>query len=172
MILSDENECCQMLYIGYYYSNGFCVVCYLCGSGIGVMFELLVLLLIGKGVVKCQGEKIVIFNFGILLLEVVVVVDKFNVILVDMCFVKLLDIVLIFQLVGEYDVLVMLEENVIMGGVGSGVNEVLMVYCWVVLVFNIGLLDYFIFQGIQEEICVDFGFDVVGIEVKICDWLV
>lgn len=144
MILSDENECCQMFYIGYYYNDGLLVVCYLCGNVVGVELMLLEKLLIGKGIVKCCGEKLVIFNFGMLMLEVVKVVELLNVMLVDMCFVKLFDEVLILEMVVSYEVLVIVEENVIMGGVGSGVNEVLMVYCKLVFVLNIGLLDFFI----------------------------
>lgn len=144
MMLSDENECCQMLFIGYYYNDGLMVVCYLCGNVQGVVLILLEKLFIGKGFVKCYGEKLVILNFGILMFEVVKVVEVLNVMLVDMCFVKLLDDMLILEMVVQYDVLVMLEENVIMGGVGSGVNEVLMVYCKFVFVLNIGFLDFFI----------------------------
>jgi 1-deoxy-D-xylulose-5-phosphate synthase len=41
-------------------------------------------------------------------------------------------------------VLVTLEENAIMGGAGSGVNELLMAHRRVVPVLNIGLPDFFI----------------------------
>lgn len=69
-----------------------------------------------------------------------------------MRFVKPLDTALILQLAGEHDALVTLEENAIMGGAGSGVNEVLMAHRRAVPVLNIGLPDYFIPQGTQEEI--------------------
>jgi 1-deoxy-D-xylulose-5-phosphate synthase len=48
-------------------------------------------------------------------------------------------------------VLVTLEENAIMGGAGSGVNELLMAHRRAVPVLNIGLPDFFIPQGTQEE---------------------
>ncbi len=104
---------------------------------------------IGKGVVKRQGEKIAILNFGTLLPEAAAVADKLNATLVDMRFVKPLDTALILQLAGEHDALVTLEENAIMGGAGSGVNEVLMAHRRAVPVLNIGLPDYFIPQGTQ-----------------------
>ena len=88
-----------------------------------------------------------------------------------MRFVKPLDTALILQLAGEHDVLVTLEENAIMGGAGSGVNEVLMVHRRAVPVLNIGLPDVFIPQGTQEEIRADLGLDAAGIEAKILDWL-
>ena len=171
MTPSDENECRQMLYTGYHYSDGPCAVRYPRGSGTGATLEPLASLPIGKGVVKRQGEKIAILNFGTLLPEAAAVADKLNATLVDMRFVKPLDTALILQLAGEHDVLVTLEENAIMGGAGSGVNEVLMAHRRAVPVLNIGLPDYFIPQGTQEEIRADLGLDAAGIEAKIRDWL-
>lgn len=171
MTPSDENECRQMLYTGYHYSNGPCAVRYPRSSGTGATLEPLASLPIGKGVVKRQGEKIAILNFGTLLPEAAAVADKLNATLVDMRFVKPLDTALILQLAGEHDALVTLEENAIMGGAGSGVNEVLMAHRRAVPVLNIGLPDYFIPQGTQEEIRADLGLDAAGIEAKIRDWL-
>lgn len=171
MTPSDENECRQMLYTGYHYSDGPCAVRYPRGSGTGATLEPLASLPIGKGVVKRQGEKIAILNFGTLLSEAAAVADKLNATLVDMRFVKPLDTALILQLAGEHDALVTLEENAIMGGAGSGVNEVLMAHRRAVPVLNIGLPDYFIPQGTQEEIRADLGLDAAGIEAKIRDWL-
>lgn len=171
MTPSDENECRQMLYTGYHYSDGPCAVRYPRGSGTGATLEPLASLPIGKGVVKRQGEKIAILNFGTLLPEAAAVADKLNATLVDMRFVKPLDTALILQLAGEHDALVTLEENAIMGGAGGGVNEVLMAHRRAVPVLNIGLPDYFIPQGTQEEIRADLGLDAAGIEAKIRDWL-
>ena len=106
-----------------------------------------------------------------LLPEAAAVADKLNATLVDMRFVKPLDTALILQLAGEHDALVTLEENAIIGGAGSGVNEVLMAHRRAVPVLNIGLPDYFIPQGTQEEIRADLGLDAAGIEAKIRDWL-
>ncbi len=105
MTPSDENECRQMLYTGYHYSDGPCAVRYPRGSGTGATLEPLASLPIGKGVVKRQGEKIAILNFGTLLPEAAAVADKLNATLVDMRFVKPLDTALILQLAGEHDAL-------------------------------------------------------------------
>ena len=58
-----------------------------------------------------------------------------------------------------------------MGGAGSGVNEVLMARRRVVPVLNLGLPDFFIPQGTQEEAHADLGLDAAGIEAKIHAWL-
>lgn len=51
----------------------------------------------------------------------------------------------------SHDVLVTLEENAIMGGAGSGVNEVLMANRKAVPVLNLGLPDHFIPQGTRTK---------------------
>ncbi|SQC05560.1 1-deoxy-D-xylulose-5-phosphate synthase [Klebsiella pneumoniae] len=100
---------------------------------------------------KRQGEKIAILNFGTLLPEAAAVADKLNATLVDMRFVKPLDTALILQLAGEHDALVTLEENAIMGGAGSGVNEVLMAHRRAVPVLNIGLPDYLSLRALRKR---------------------
>jgi 1-deoxy-D-xylulose-5-phosphate synthase len=151
MTPSDENECRQMLYTGYHYNDGPSAVRYPRGSGTGAAFEPLASLPIGKGVVKREGEKIAILNFGTLLPQAAKVAEKLNATLVDMRFAKPLDEALVLQLAAEHEVLVTLEENAIMGGAGSGVNELLMSRRRAVPVLNLGLPDFFIPQGTQEE---------------------
>ena len=64
-----------------------------------------------------------------------------------------------------------LEENAIIGGAGSGVNDVLMAHRKPVPVLNLGLPDFFVPQGTQEEARADLGLDAAGIEAKIAAWL-
>ncbi|XNM64087.1 transketolase C-terminal domain-containing protein [Escherichia coli] len=51
----------------------------------------------------------------------------------------------------RHESLVTLEENAIIGGAGSGVNDVLMAHRKPVPVLNSGLPDFFVPQGTQEE---------------------
>ncbi|XPE66642.1 transketolase C-terminal domain-containing protein [Shigella flexneri] len=55
-----------------------------------------------------------------------------------MRFVKPLDEALILEMAASHEALVTVEENAIMGGAGSGVNEVLMAHRKPVPVLNIG----------------------------------
>ena len=71
----------------------------------------------------------------------------------------------------SHEALVTVEENAIMGGAGSGVNEVLMAHRKPVPVLNIGLPDFFIPQGTQEEMRAELGLDATGMEAKIKAWL-
>lgn len=91
--------------------------------------------------------------------------------LVDMRFVKPLDITLIDQLAQKHDVLVTLEDNVIAGGAGSGVNEYLLAQGYGVKVLNIGLPDQFIKHGTQLEIHQELGLDSEGILTKINNFI-
>lgn len=171
MTPSDENECRQMLYTGYHYNEGPSAVRYPRGNGTGAPLEPLNSLPIGKGVVRREGEKLAILNFGTLLPEAAQVAETLNATLVDMRFVKPLDEQLILELATSHDALVTLEENAIMGGAGSGVNELLMAKRRRVPVLNIGLPDFFVSQGSQEEVRVDLGLDAAGIQRQIEVWL-
>lgn len=171
MTPSDENECRQMLYTGYHYNEGPSAVRYPRGTGTGAPLEPLSALPIGKGVVRREGEKLAILNFGTLLPEAAQVAEALNATLVDMRFVKPLDEQLVLELAASHDALVTLEENAIMGGAGSGVNELLMAKRRAIPVLNIGLPDSFISQGSQEEVRVELGLDAAGIQQKIEVWL-
>ncbi len=171
MTPSDENECRQMLYTGYHHNTGPSAVRYPRGNGTGATLEPLAALPLGKGIVRREGEKIAILNFGTLLAEAAQVAEAMNATLVDMRFVKPLDEQLVLEMAASHEVLVTLEENAIMGGAGSGVNELLMAKRRVVPVLNIGLPDYFIPQGGQEEIRSDLGLDAAGIQRQIETWL-
>ncbi|MCL6360354.1 1-deoxy-D-xylulose-5-phosphate synthase [Pectobacterium polaris] len=171
MTPSDENECRQMLHTGYHYQKGPTAVRYPRGNGTGTELTPLSELPIGKGVVRRQGETIAILNFGTLLPEAQIAADKLNATLVDMRFVKPLDEALLEELAQSHSTFVTLEENAVMGGAGSGVNEFLMAKRLAVSVLNIGLPDVFIPQGSQEEIRVDLGLDAAGIERRITQWM-
>ncbi|MEI7212174.1 1-deoxy-D-xylulose-5-phosphate synthase [Pectobacterium versatile] len=171
MTPSDENECRQMLHTGYHYQKGPTAVRYPRGNGTGTTLTPLSELPIGKGVVRRQGETIAILNFGTLLPEAQAAAEKLNATLVDMRFVKPLDEALLEELAQSHGTFVTLEENAVMGGAGSGVNEFLMAKRLAVSVLNIGLPDVFIPQGSQEEIRVDLGLDAAGIERRITQWM-
>lgn len=171
MTPSDENECRQMLYTGYHYQDGPAAVRYPRGTGTGAALTPLQSLPLGKGVVKRQGEKLAILNFGTLLAEASKVAEALNATLVDMRFVKPLDTSLIAELAASHESLITLEEGAIKGGAGSGVNEFVMAKRLGVPVLNIGLPDEFIPPGTQEEMRHDYQLDIDGIQQQISRWL-
>ncbi|CFQ31881.1 1-deoxy-D-xylulose-5-phosphate synthase [Yersinia bercovieri] len=170
MTPSDENQCRQMLHTGYHH-NGPAAVRYPRGNGTGALLEPLEIMPIGKGIVRREGEKVAILCFGTLLAQAQQVADKLNATLVDMRFVKPLDEELVQEMAASHEFLVTVEENAIMGGAGSGVNELLMAKRQLVPVLNIGLPDYFVPQGEQDEMRAEFGLDAAGIQRQIEAWL-
>ena len=150
MTPSDENECRQMLYTGYHYNAGPSAVRYPRGTGTGAALEPLSLLPIGKGVVRRQGKRSPFSTSAPCCRRRAA--EALNATLVDMRFVKPLDEQLVLELAASHETLVTLEENAIMGGAGSGVNELLMAKRRPVPVLNLGLPDSFVSQGTQEEL--------------------
>lgn len=171
MAPSDENECRQMLHTGYQYDQGPVAVRYPRGAGTGAQLTPLSPLPIGKAIVRRQGEKIAILNFGTLLSEALIAAESLNATVVDMRFIKPLDEAMILELAASHEILVTLEENAIMGGAGSGVNELLMREKILIPLLNLGLPDFFIPQGNQTEIQADLGLDSAGIENSIKHYL-
>ncbi len=90
---------------------------------------------------KRRGEKLAILNFGTLMPEAAKVAEP---------------------LICDET-----RRNAMAGGAGSGVNEVLMAHRKPVPVLNIGLPDFFIPQGTQEEMRAELGLDAAGMEAKI-----
>lgn len=171
MAPSDENECRQMLHTGYQYDQGPVAVRYPRGAGTGAQLTPLSPLPIGKAIARRQGEKIAILNFGTLLSEALIAAESLNATVVDMRFIKPLDEAMILELAASHEILVTLEENAIMGGAGSGVNELLMREKILIPLLNLGLPDFFIPQGNQTEIQADLGLDSAGIENSIKHYL-
>ncbi|WP_064605586.1 1-deoxy-D-xylulose-5-phosphate synthase [Photobacterium sp. J15] len=171
MTPSDENECRQMLYTGHIH-KGPSAVRYPRGSGTGVTPEReMTALEIGKGIVRREGERIAILNFGTTLSYALEAAENLNATVADMRFVKPLDKALILELAAKHDVLVTVEENAIAGGAGSGVNEFLMKQKVLKPVLNIGLPDRFIEQGTQAELHAMLEIDGPGIEKQIREYM-
>ena len=172
MAPSDENECRQMLYTGYCYSEGPTAVRYPRGSATGEpQIEEMQALPIGKGLIKRQGQKIAILNFGTLLADVLTAAESLDATVADMRFVKPLDVDLVKELAGSHDLLVTVEENAIMGGAGSGVLELLQQLKLPMPVLQIGLPDEFIKHGESGEILAELRLNAVGILEQIEEYL-
>ena len=170
MTPSDENECRQMLYTGYQCGKP-AAVRYPRGNAIGVELTPLEMLPIGKSRLIREGQKVAILNFGTLLPSALEVAEKLNATVVDMRFVKPIDIEMINVLAQTHDYLVTLEENAIQGGAGSAVAEVLNSYGKSTALLQLGLPDYFIPQATQQEALKDLGLDSKGIEEKILNFI-
>ena len=163
MAPSNENELYRMLSSGYQY-NGPALVRYPRGTGPGVEIDSSAEQIeIGKGLQLRSGKKIAILAFGSMLAPAAVVADQLDASLVDMRFVKPLDSALVLELCQSHELIVTIEENVVMGGAGSGVNELLMAENRRVSVLNLGLPDQFIEHGTHAQLLAGCGLDTAGI---------
>ena len=154
MTPSDENECRQMLFTAFQMETP-AAVRYPRGSGPGVAIESEMRALpIGKGEIRRErmnvpgGEpKLAILAFGSMLQPGLKAAESLNATVANMRFVKPLDETLVLELAARHDQLVTIEENVIAGGAGSAVLELLEKYGVQIPVLQIGLPDRFIDQG-------------------------
>jgi len=172
MTPSDENECRQMLYTGYLH-QGPAAVRYPRGSSLSdapISSEMQPLAL-GKGRIVREGKGTAILAFGTLLHNAKAAAEALDATLVDMRFVKPMDETLVLSLAASHDHFVTLEDNAIMGGAGSAVNELLMRSKQCKPVLNLGLPDRFVEQGTQQEIYSLLGLDDAGIQRSIEAWL-
>ncbi|XEI33730.1 1-deoxy-D-xylulose-5-phosphate synthase [Aeromonas veronii] len=172
MTPSDENECRQMLYTGYLH-QGPAAVRYPRGSSLSdapISSEMQALAL-GKGRIIREGKGTAILAFGTLLHHAKAAAEALDATLVDMRFVKPMDEALVLSLAASHNHFVTIEDNAIMGGAGSAVNELLMLNKQCKPVLNLGLPDRFVEQGTQQEIYALLGLDDAGIQRSIETWL-
>ena len=171
MAPSDENECRQMLSTGFQL-NSPSAVRYPRGTGPGkALNTALDTLEVGKGEICRKGKNIAILSFGSTLAEGLEVAEKLNATIANMRFIKPLDETLVLQLAAEHDVLITLEDNAVMGGAGSAVNEFLLAQQCPNRVLNLGLPDIFIEHATREQILDDAGLSTSGILRAIEDFL-
>jgi 1-deoxy-D-xylulose-5-phosphate synthase len=167
MVPADENECRQMLYTGHKLQKP-AAVRYPRGSATGVTPEQqMTAFELGKSRSIRMGEKIAILNFGVLLPFAQEAAEQLNATVIDMRFVKPLDIDIINQLANNHDLFVSIEDGAIIGGAGSAVAEYLISSNHTSKLLQLGLPDEFIMQGTQQEMYAELGLDSAGILSKV-----
>ena len=171
MAPADENECRKMLTTAFR-MNTPAAVRYPRGSGPGVAVDAsLIALPIGKGEVrreaKRRNHRIAILAFGSMVAPALVAAEEFDATVANMRFVKPLDHELVLRLAREHDALVTVEENVVAGGAGSGVAELLALADVAVPMLHVGLPDAFPDHGDPAVILAHVGLDANGIAASI-----
>ena len=167
MAPADEDECRQMLY------TAFCLdvptaVRYPRGKGVGMMPQTsMTAIPLGKALRLRSGEGIAILLFGSLLDTARAVAESLNATLINMRFVKPLDEAMVRELAQTHSLLVTLEDNAVMGGAGSAVNECLHAAGLNVAVLNLGLPDSYIDHAQREEQLAACGLDAPSIVQRI-----
>lgn len=163
MAPSDENECRQMLTTAYHYS-GPAAVRYPRGTGPGATIEkALISMPIGKADTVRHGKKIAILAFGSVLAAALQAGEQLDATVINMRFVKPLDVDCILKMAASHDLLVTVEENTILGGAGSAVSECLSAHYAHTPILHLGLPDAFLEHGNPEVMLADCGLNADGI---------
>jgi 1-deoxy-D-xylulose-5-phosphate synthase len=173
---ADENECRQLLSTAFE-QNHPVAVRYPRGAGAGVMVDAsLTALPYAKAEIRRevknqnlnQHQKIAILAFGTMLQPALAVAEKIDATVVNMRWVKPLDVDMLKQIAATHDVLVTVEEGAIMGGAGSAVGEALQTMGLLKALLQLGLPDVFIEHGDPAKLLSMQGLDATGIEASIC----
>jgi 1-deoxy-D-xylulose-5-phosphate synthase len=168
MAPSDENECRQMLYTAFHV-DGPSAVRYPRGTGPGVeVRKEMIALPLGRAEVRRRSgatkvPRVAILAFGAMLKPALEAGNEIDATVVNMRFVKPLDRELVFDLANSHDLLVTIEENVVAGGAGSGVAEVLQEAGIVRPILHLGLPDRFIDHGDPAQLLASIGLSKDGI---------
>ncbi len=167
MAPADENECRKMLSTGFQHV-GPAAVRYPRGSGPGVALDAtLDSLPIGKAELRRTGLRIALLAFGALVPAAEAVATELGLTMVNMRFVKPLDRTLILELAKTHEGFVTLEDNVVAGGAGSGVAELLSNAGITLSILHLGLPDAFQHHASREDLLAEAGLDVDGIRTAV-----
>ena len=174
---ADERECRQLLSSAFEQDHPVAVR-YPRGAGAGVATEAgLESLPFGKGEIRrlrqgaAEGVRkgIAILAFGTLLYPALKAAERLNATVVNMRWVKPLDVELLLSVAAGHEALVTVEEGAIMGGAGSAASEALQAAGVVVPMLQLGLSDVFIEHGDPARLLAMQGLDAPGIEASIAN---
>jgi 1-deoxy-D-xylulose-5-phosphate synthase len=167
MAPADENECRQMLSTGFRHA-GPAAVRYPRGTGPGVAVQpTLDTLPIGKADVRRRGSRIALLAFGAVVPAAETVGAELDLTVVNMRFVKPLDRALLVELAKSHEGFVTIEDNVVAGGAGSGVAELLAAENIALPVLHLGLPDAFQHHASREQLLAEAGIDASGIRASV-----
>lgn len=135
------------------------------GSGVGVPIPAsLDGLPFGKAEVRLEGKGVAILAFGTLLNPAIQAAVRMGATVVNMRWVKPLDVDLLIEVAQRHEALVTVEEGAVMGGAGSAVLEALAAAGIAKPLLQLGIPDRFIEHGDPARLLAMLGLDAVGIE--------
>ncbi|AKC87666.1 1-deoxy-D-xylulose-5-phosphate synthase [Pseudoxanthomonas suwonensis] len=167
MAPADENECRQMLSTGFRH-EGPAAVRYPRGTGPGVAVGTdLDTLPIGKAQLRRSGGPVALLAFGATVAAAEQVGAELGLTVVNMRFVKPLDRALVLELAKTHEGFVTIEDNVVAGGAGSAVSELLNAEDVLLPVLQLGLPDAFQHHASREDLLAEAGIDAAGIRAAV-----
>jgi 1-deoxy-D-xylulose-5-phosphate synthase len=172
MAPSDENECRQMLYTATTLQQP-SAVRYPRGAGPGArIVREMTALPVGRAITRREGRgTLAILSFGPLLPAAMAAAEDHDATVVDMRFVKPLDRDTLLRVAMKAGTLCTIEENVVAGGAGSAVAELLADAGIALPMLHIGIPDRFIEHGSRDECLAMAGLDAASIRQRISQWV-
>lgn len=170
MTPADEDECRQMLYTGLQL-KGPAAVRYPRGSGPGVVPEQEMRALpVGKAQLRRKGNGIALLAFGAMVGAAESIGARLDASVVNMRFVKPLDVDMVMRMADTHDALVTIEDGVVAGGAGGAIIECLAEQGKLIPVLNIGIGDRIIEHGSRGDNLADAGLDEESLYRTIDNW--
>ncbi|HEX7417773.1 MAG TPA: 1-deoxy-D-xylulose-5-phosphate synthase [Steroidobacteraceae bacterium] len=171
MAPADENECRQMLYTASTLA-GPAAVRYPRGTGPGVaVVKEMSALPLGVAQLRREGASgLAILAFGAMLDSALKIGERLDATVVNMRFVKPLDEHLLLEVVARHGALVTIEENVVAGGAGSAIGEILAADSLSLPHLMLGIPDRFIEHGTRESCLVAAGLDFASLFAAVDHW--
>jgi 1-deoxy-D-xylulose-5-phosphate synthase len=132
---------------------------------------------IGKARLITDGNDLAILSIGHPGIDVSSVVNKLakediSVAHFDMRFIAPLDSEVLHSVFKNFKYIITVEDGILKGGFGSAVIEFMVDKGYNSVVRRLGIPDYFIEHGTQEELIRECGFDAEGIELAINEMIV
>ena len=114
---------------------------------------------LGKATQVREGSNTALLVFGTLLSVALEVADELDCSVINMRFIKPIDVAMIIKMASTHSSLVTIEDSAIVGGAGSAVLEVLNENRLSTPCLRLGLSDTFPSHGTREQVFEEYGLD-------------
>jgi 1-deoxy-D-xylulose-5-phosphate synthase len=126
---------------------------------------------VGKAEIRREGRSgLALLAFGPLLESALRIAERLDATVVNMRFVKPLDENLVLKVAARHRALITLEENVVAGGAGSAIGELLASEGLAMPLLHIGIPDRFIEHGSREDCLAAAGLDYASVAATVDHW--
>jgi 1-deoxy-D-xylulose-5-phosphate synthase len=126
---------------------------------------------LGRGEVRRQGRSgLALIAVGSMVAPAQKIAERLDATLVNLRFIKPMDEDLVLDIATRHSAIVTLEENVVAGGAGSAIGELLASQDIQLSLLHIGIPDRFIEHGSREDCLALAGLDTASLTATIERW--
>jgi 1-deoxy-D-xylulose-5-phosphate synthase len=140
------------------------------GPGTAIIEEMTALPVGRAELRRSGGSGLALLAFGAMVMPATALADRLDATLVNMRFIKPLDVALLREIASSHAGIVTLEDNAIAGGAGGACSEALDAEGILTPRLHLGIPDRFIEHGSREDCLAAAGLDLAGISASIERW--